>query len=77
GENELKSDSFHSVFGFVGYCCHKLHMSKKEVLQSTFAELNMMLTDAPKVQYKKKEPKRLKNINELAEWLGAEEIETE
>ncbi|WP_018675543.1 hypothetical protein [Riemerella columbina] len=52
-------------------------MSKKEVLQSTFAELNMMLTDAPKVQYKKKAPKKLKNIDELADWLGVEEIETE
>lgn len=52
-------------------------MSKKEVLQSTFAELNMMLTDAPKVNYKKKAPKKLKNIDELADWLGVEEIETE
>ncbi|MGQ1929605.1 hypothetical protein [Ornithobacterium rhinotracheale] len=52
-------------------------MSKKEVMQSTFAELNMMLADMPKVGYKKKEPKRLNNIDELAEWLGAEEIERE
>lgn len=61
----------------MGYCCHKLHLSKKEVMQSTFAELNMMLADMPKVGYKKKEPKRLNNIDELAEWLGAEEIERE
>lgn len=52
-------------------------MSKKEVLQSTFPELHMMLTDAPKVTTKKKQPKKLKNIDELADWLGVEEIETE
>ncbi|WP_176763303.1 hypothetical protein [Riemerella columbipharyngis] len=50
-------------------------MSKKEVLRCTFSELNMMITDTPKVQYRKKEPQKLKDINELANWLGVEEIE--
>ena len=46
-------------------------MSKKEVLESTFTELNLMLADSPKTFYRNK-GKQTKTTEDLAYWFGAE-----
>lgn len=49
-------------------------MSRKEVMETPFALINLMLADLPKLTKTKKQPKRFKDTDELAAWLGAEEI---
>lgn len=52
----------------------KLGMSRREVMETPFALINMMLADYPKMKKVKKKPKRFSSSDELAAWLGAEEI---
>lgn len=75
GGDELKSEGFHSVFGFVAVAMEKLGMSREEVLKTPFALINIMLADTPKLKKTKKQPKKFASTDELAQWLGAEEIE--
>lgn len=51
----------------------KTGWTKQQILNDySFAELNMMLADAPRLAKKKKEVKTLESDEELATWLGAE-----
>lgn len=53
----------------------KLHMSKEEVMKTPFALIHLLLSDVPKLRKVKKQPKKFNSDDELAQWLGAEEIE--
>lgn len=51
----------------------KTGWSKEQILNDhSFAELNFMLADAPRLlnQKKKKEPKKFNSDDELAAWFG-------
>lgn len=51
----------------------KTGWSKDSIINDfSFAELNMMINDAPRLVRKKKEKEEFSTDDELADWLGAE-----
>ena len=71
GKNELTSESFHSVFGFIMMVAEKTGWTKEQILKDySFAELSFMLADSPRMIRKKKEVTKLESDEELAAWFG-------
>lgn len=68
GEDELKSESFHSIFGFVMMVAEKTGWSRDEIYNNhSFAELNLYISDTPRLVRKKK---KLTTGDELAAFFG-------
>lgn len=69
-ENELKSESFHSVFGFIWAVAEKTGWSQDAILDTPFNQLLIMMADAPRLAKKKKEHKKLTTDAELEAFFG-------
>lgn len=69
GKDELTSESFHSIFGFIAFASEKLNKTEEEILSAPFAKITFMLSDLPRMS-KKKKVKKFNSDDELAAWLG-------
>lgn len=69
-EDELKSESFHSIFGFIMMIAEKTGWTKKQILNDfSFAELNFMLSDLPRLIKQKNKSKKLTTDEDFASFF--------
>lgn len=68
GKDELTSESFHSVFGFIYHVAKETGWTEKQILDMPFVKLRMMMADAPRL-IKKKQTKEA-TVDNLKSFFG-------